>query len=459
MEILPIIMATDVVSREQWATRIGFILAAVGSAVGLGNIWRFPFQVGQEGGAAFLVVYLLFVVVIGLPAILVEFVIGRRAERNPITAFKRLGYGPWKVVGAIGVVTGFVILSFYTVVAGWVTRYFFASFTGSYFADPEAYFLGIASGLDTVAFHLLFVLLTAAIIAAGVQRGIELAVKVMVPAIIVLFLLLIAYAFTLEGATQGYAYYLSPEPGAIAENWRSILPAAAGQALFTLSLGMGVMITYASYLGEDRNLGGDSAWIVALDTGIAIMAGLIIFPVLFTIGAEPGEGGAGELFIGVGGAIADLPFNQVIGALFFGTVAIAALSSAISIMEVIVSYMIDGFEMERTSATGIVAAAIFLLGVPTALDLAVLEIYDTITAELLLPLGMFFLVLFTGWFYDEALDEISRGTARDTGGTLPTLWLWHVRTVLLVLIGVILLVSIQGLPGTLAEMASQIELV
>ena len=445
--------------REQWATRIGFILAAVGSAVGLGNIWRFPFQVGQEGGAAFLVVYLLFVLVIGLPAILVEFVIGRRAERNPITAFERLGYGPWKFIGAIGVFTGFIILSFYTVVAGWVTRYFFASFTGTYFADPEAYFLGIASGIDALAFHLLFVILTAGIIVGGVQRGIELAVKVMVPAIIVLFLFLIAYAFTLEGAAQGYAYYLSPEPGTIGANWRSILPAAAGQALFTLSLGMGVMITYASYLGEDRNLGGDGGWIVALDTLIAVMAGLIIFPVLFTIGAEPGEGGAGELFIGVGGAIADLPLNWLIGALFFGTITIAALSSAISIMEVIVSYLIDAFEMERTSATGIVGGAIFLLGAPTALDLAVLEIYDTITAELLLPLGMFFLVLFTGWFYEEAIDEVSRGTAQGTGGTLPTLWLWHVRTVLLVLIGVVLAVSITGLPGALSELAGQVELV
>ena len=441
--------------REQWATRIGFILAAVGSAVGLGNIWRFPFQVGQEGGAAFLVVYLAFILLIGLPAILVEFVIGRRSERNPIDAFDRLGYRAWTAAGVLGVMGGFIIMSFYSVVAGWVTRYTLASATGAYFAEPAEYFVDIAAGTDALLFHLLFMGITAIIVGLGIQRGIEMAVKALVPALVALMIVLIIYGFTLDGAVQGYAYYLSPEPGAVAANWTSILPAAAGQAFFTLSLGMGIMITYASYIDDERSLVGDGAWIVGLDTAIAIMAGLMIFPVLFTIGVEPGAGGAGELFIGVGGAIAGLPGSRIIGVLFFGTVLVAALSSAISLTEVTVSFLIDRFGLDRPVATGIVAGGIFVLGIPTALDLAVLELYDQVTAELFLPLTVFLLVLFVGWFYDEALDEVSKGVSANW---LPGAWLWHVRTIILVVIGITLILSVQGLIETLPETIEAIEL-
>lgn len=441
--------------REQWATRIGFILAAVGSAVGLGNIWRFPFQVGQEGGAAFLVVYLAFVVLIGLPAILVEFVIGRRSERNPIDAFDRLGYRAWTIAGVLGVLGGFIIMSFYSVVAGWVTRYVFASATGAYFAEPAEYFVSIASGPEAVAFHLVFMAATAIIVGLGIQRGIELAVKALVPALLALMLLLIVYGFTLDGAMQGYAYYLSPEPGEIAANWTSILPAAAGQAFFTLSLGMGIMITYASYINEDRSLVGDGAWIVGLDTLMAFLAGLMIFPVLFTIGVEPGAGGAGELFIGVGGAIGDLPGARAIGVLFFGTVFVAALSSAISLTEVTVSFLIDRFGMDRPVATLLISGGIFLLGIPTALDLGMLDLYDRLTAEIFLPLTVFLLVLFVGWFYDEAIDEVSKGVQADW---FPNAWLWHVRTVILVVIGLTLVLSIQGFIEEFPSMIEAIEL-
>lgn len=438
--------------REKWATRLGFILAAVGSAVGLGNIWRFPFQVGQGGGAAFLVIYLAFVVAIGLPAMLVEFVIGRRSERNPINAFQRLGYGTWTFIGVLGVFTGFVILSYYSVVAGWVIRYTAASLTGAYFGDPEAYFLAISAGHGALALHLAFMLVSAIIVALGIQRGIEIAVKLMVPSIVILMLALIAYALTLPGAGEGFAYYLAPEPGTIAANWAEILPAAAGQALFTLSLGMGVMITYASYLGEDRNLGLDAGWIVGLDTLIAFMAGLVIFPFLFTIDAEPGEGGAGELFIGVGGAIAEAPFGEIVGFLFFGTVAIAALSSAISIFEVVVSFLIDNFGLDRKVATFGIGALAFLAGVPTAYGVETLELYDAITGQLLLPLGMLLLVVFVGWVYPESNDELSKGIASDVNDALPKLWLWHVRTVVLVVIVVVLALSAMELYGQLLEL-------
>jgi len=445
-------MALEDVTREKWATRLGFILAAVGSAVGLGNIWRFPFQVGQEGGAAFLVIYLLFVGLIGIPAMLVEFVVGRSSERNPINAFERLGHGEWRFVGVLGVFTGFVILAFYSVVAGWVTRYTFASLTGAYFGEPGVYFNSIAEGPAAIGFHALFMIATAVIVAAGIQRGIELAVKVMVPALLALLVGLIGYAFTLEGAAEGYQYYLSPDLGVIASNWFDILPAAAGQAFFTLSLGMGVMITYASYLGEDRNLAVDGGWIAGLNTLVSILAGLVVFPVLFTIGVEPGSGGAGELFVGVGGAIAQVPGSRFVGFLFFGVVTIAALSSAISILEVLVSYAIDNYGMERKKATAMISSVVFLVGIPTALDLDVLTLYDEITANLLLPLGVFLTVIFVGWVYGDSAEEVAKGAAADSDGTLPTAWLWYIRIPILAVVGLVLAISAYNLYGTLTGM-------
>lgn len=436
--------------REKWATRIGFILAAVGSAVGLGNIWRFPFQIGQEGGAAFLLVYLFFILLIGIPAILVEFAIGRRSERNPIDAFDVLGYGGWKIAGAIALLSGFVILTFYSVVAGWILRYTLVSPTGAYFDDPAGYFGAVSAGGDAVLFHLVFIAVTAGIVALGVQRGIELAVKLLVPALIALMVILIGYAATLDGALEGYRWFLSPDFGVLAENWTSILPAAMGQAFFTLSLGMGIMITYASYIADERNLGADSGWIVGLDTIIAVMAGLIIFPVIFSIdGVEPGDGGAGEMFTGVGAAIADIPGGEIVGFLLFGTILVAALSSAISLFEVATSYLIDHFDVDRKVAAGGLGALIFLLGVPSALDIGFLTLADELTAEVFLPTSVFLLVLFAGWFYDEALDEISKGVESDW---LPEAWLWHVRTILLAVIGVTLLISLYGFVQTLPEL-------
>ncbi|QSG02184.1 sodium-dependent transporter [Natranaeroarchaeum sulfidigenes] len=425
-------------SREQWATRLGFILAAVGSAVGLGNIWRFPFQIGQEGGGAFLLIYLLFVVLIGIPVILVEFVIGRRAKQSPVKAFTELGYGSWRYIGGLFVLTGLMIMSFYSVAAGWVLRYTGGSVTGAYFENPEAYFAAVSEGTMTIALHGLFIALTAVIVAAGVKRGIELAVKAMIPALVVVMLVLIGYAATLDGAMAGYSWFLSPDLDVLAENWTTILPAAAGQAFFTLSLGMGVMITYASYIGEDRNLAEDSGWIAGLDTLVAVMAGLIIFPVLFAIGATPGDGGPGELFIGVGGAIAEIPGSHIVGVLFFGVVAIGALSSAISILEVLVSYLIDSYGVERKKATYGMAGLIFLLGVPSAMDLETLDLIDGITGGFMLPLGVFLLVIFVGWVFPHSDDELSKGLKSGAEGRLPQLWLWYVRTVVLFVVAIVL---------------------
>ncbi|MDQ2049912.1 sodium-dependent transporter [Natronolimnohabitans sp. A-GB9] len=450
-------MSSVDIPREQWATRVGFIFAAVGSAVGLGNIWRFPFQVGQEGGAAFLLIYLLFILLIGFPAMLVEFVVGRRTERNPVGALKQIGPGAWQYVGWIFVVTGFVILSYYSVVAGWTIRYTILGLQDGYLADAgeaEAQFVELASGLDAIFLHAVFMIAVIAIVAIGIQRGIELAVKVMVPAIIIITVGLAIYAATLEGAGDAYGYYLSPEWGTIAAEWQSILPAAAGQAFFTLSLGMGVMITYASYLGEDRNLAEDGAIIIGFDTAIAFITGLIVFPILFTAGVDPADPGAGAIFVSLAAAFGDLTLGWLIGAVFFATVAIAALSSAISLMEVVVSYAIDELGIDRVTATLGIGGAIFLLGIPSAYDLVLLDLFDLFADQILLVLGGLLLVILVSWsLANLAIDELQRGIG--DLGPLGSAWIWAVRVPVVVVLLVALALGIldyyEFLTGPFAE--------
>jgi len=437
-------MSNSTAGRETWATRIGFILAAVGSAVGLGNIWRFPFQVGQEGGAAFMIMYLAFVVLIGFPAMMVEFVVGRKTGLNAVGGIREFAGGQWKYLGGLFVLIGFVILSYYSVVGGWVLRYVLGSATGAYMAQgPGAYFGQISAGLDALVAHGVFMLLVVGIVALGVKRGIEVGVKIMVPAIIGIFAVLAIYAFTLSGASEAYAYYLSPDMGYLLSNWQSIVPAAAGQGFFTLSLGMGVMITYASYLSEDENLAIDGGTIVVFNTGISILTGLIVFPILFSAGVSPGDPGAGAIFVSVAEALGNLQFGRIIGVLFFATVAIAALSSAVSLIEVVVSYAIDEFGVARERATALIGAAIFFLGAPVTIDPIMVDLYDIFAAQILLVLGGILLVTAVAWIYtDTAVDELSKGIGSFSG--LDTLWIWTVRIPVLVVLLVSLALGILG---------------
>ncbi|WP_135662900.1 sodium-dependent transporter [Halorhabdus rudnickae] len=442
-------MSTGEGVRESWSTRIGFILAAVGSAVGLGNIWRFPFQVGQEGGAAFLVMYLAFVLLIGFPAMLVEFVVGRKTGLNTVGAIREFAGGAWKYLGGLFVFIGFVILSYYSVVGGWVMRYIVGSVTGGYVGPPAAdgtpqaaqYFGKIAVGWDALLFHALFMLVVIAIVALGVQRGIELGVKVMVPGIIAIFAVLAIYTFTLSGAAEAYSYYLTPDLGYLLANWQSIVPAAAGQGFFTLSLGMGVMITYASYLSEDENLAVDGGSIVVFNTGISILTGLIVFPILFSADVDPGSPGAGAIFVSVAEALGSIPFGAVVGVLFFGTVAIAALSSAISLIEVVVSYAIDELGVTRMTATAVVGGAIFFLGAPVTYDTVMVDLYDILAAKILLLSGGILLLVLVTWIHaDEALEELSKGVGRL--GSNGQVWLWIVRVPVLIVLIVSLVLGV-----------------
>ena len=436
--------------RATWATRIGFILAAAGSAVGLGNIWRFPFLTGESGGAAFLVVYLLLVVGVGVPVLLVEFVIGRRSNQNPIGAFEQLGHPGWKAAGAVGALAAFIIFSYYSVVGGWVIQYVVASFTGGYGADAEAFFLSTASGTNAIAYHGLFMATVAGIVALGIRNGLEKAATVMVPTVVILLVGLAGYGATLDGAGAAYSYYLAPDLSTIVGDAAAILPAAAGQAFYTLSLGMGIMITYASYIGEDRNLLEDAGVIVVLDTVIALLAGLVVFPFLFTQGIEPGEGGAGAIFISLAGAFQQLPGGTILGGVFFLMLLVAALTSAFSIFEVVVSYITDTFDVGRVPTALGMAALLFVVGIPTALDLTYLDAYDLFANNILLILSGLLLSIFIGWVYaGEAREELGKG--RESDGRIEAIWLTTLRYVVPIVLAITLALSVRDYIGFLQE--------
>ncbi|WP_101294804.1 sodium-dependent transporter [Halegenticoccus soli] len=431
-------------TRETWTTRVGFILAAVGSAVGLGNIWQFPFKTAEFGGATFLVVYLLAALCIGLPAILAEFVVGRRANLNVVGAFRGLGHPRWRFVGVVGLFTGFWILSYYSVVGGWVLRYVAGSATGAYFADPAAYFGAISAGLDALALHAVFMVLVAGIVALGVEDGIEKATRLMVPSIVVILLALALWAVTIPGAGAGYTYYLSPNFGELASDIDEIVPFAVGQAFFSLSLGMGAMITYSSYLDGDDSLAADGATIVLFNTFVGVLAGFVVFPLLFAQGIAPDESGPGAVFVSLATAFSELPAGRVLGVAFFLVVLIAALSSAISLLEVVVSYVIDNYDVGRAPTAAGLGAAIFLLGVPSALDVAWLGWFDALTYNLYLPLSVLLVLVFVGWVLGaDAVDEVRKGTG---GAETPAVaWLWTVRVVVLLAVFGTLALGLQTL--------------
>ncbi|WP_435333399.1 sodium-dependent transporter [Haloarchaeobius sp. TZWWS8] len=444
--------------RETWSTRLGFILAAVGSAVGLGNIWQFPFQTASNGGAAFVIVYLAAVMLIGFPAMLAEFVVGRKTGRNPVDAFRELGGNSASIVGALGVFIAFWILSFYSVVGGWVTRYIIGSARGAYFGNAEAYFLEtVYSGPEALVFHAIFMALVIGVVALGVEDGIELGTKVMVPSIVVLLVGLAAWAFTLDGAGPGYAYYLSPDLDSLAANFTSVLPAAVGQAFFTLSLGMGAMVTYASYLGDDDSLPVDGGLIVGMNTMVGLLAGLVVIPILATqmpVGEISKSGGAGYLFISMGAAFTKLPAGRILGAIFFAVLLLAALSSAISLLEVVVSYVTQNTGWDRKPAAAVFGLAVFLLGIPTAFSgtltlngVGALTWYNDIAYNLLLPLSVLGVLIVVSWLRPGiSARELVKGTSG--GEQAATAWILAVRTFVILAVIVTLALGLQDLAVT-----------
>ena len=409
----------EIKERGNWSSQVGFIAAAAGSAVGLGNIWKFPYITGQYGGAAFVLVYLLFVILVCIPIMNSELLVGRKSGKNAVGAFKELAPGtPWWLVGLMGIIAGFVILSYYSVIAGWATAYIFKS--GAYMAagaDPADVFVSfITAPLTPIIWHAIFMLICIWIVMAGIEKGIEKYSKILMPILVLLLLVLIVRSVTLPGAGAGLSFYLKPDFSKLSAE--GIL-AALGQAFFSLSLGMGCMITYGSYLKKDQDIPANSYWIAGTDTAIALLAGLAIFPAVFAFGLEPGAG-PGLTFITVPAVFASMgAIGHFFGILFFILLTVAAITSAISLLEVVSAYFIDEAKWNRKKAAWIMGIIIFLLGVPSSLGIGVwsgykfiggrdfLDSLDFIASNILLPVGGFLLLIFVGWYWgtDKAVEE------------------------------------------------------
>ena len=436
-------MTTD---RGTWGTRAGFILAAAGSAVGLGNIWGFPTQVGQGGGAAFVLVYLLCVVLICFPIMVGELSIGRRAQQAPVGSFERIRPGTrWWLVGALGVLTGAGILSFYSVIAGWTIAYIWFTLTGQIGGDQQAigafFSQFTANAPATIILTCLVLGVTAAVLLGGVRAGIERVTKALMPALVALLLLLAARAATLPGAAEGLTYYLRPDLSRLLDP--SLYRAALGQAFFSLSLGMGTMLTYGSYLGKREGIAGAATWVVLLDTSIALLAGFIIFPSGFSIpGFDPSSSGPGLIFTVLPRLFSTLPGGQVFGAAFFLLLTMAALTSTISLLEVPVAHFVDAHDWSRRRAVLVVTLAVLALSIPSALatgatpffsslpglNLDFLTLMATIWNDFTLPVGGLLTAIFVGWVWriDEALEEL---LAHNAWFPAPGLWAFLIRWV------------------------------
>lgn len=403
-------MSTTSAPREQWASRFGFILAAVGSAVGLGNMWRFPYLTAENGGAAFLVLYILMVALVGLPILLAEFAVGRGAKKSPIPALVHFGGSRWKPLGVFFVLIGFLILSYYSVIAGWVVRYTAEALATGFPAEPGVHFGEISTGWSAVVLHLLFMALTVAIVRGGVRGGIERAVVLLMPVLFLIVVGLAVYAATLQGAGAGYAFYLRADFREILSF--SVLNDAAGQAFFSLSLGMGALLTYASYLSRDENLPRESVIIATSDFAVAFFAGLMVFPIIFALGLSEavGESTIGALFIGLPEAFNQLGgTGRVVGILFFAALLVGALTSAISLLEVVASSAMDTMGWSRGRAVAVFGAGIALAGIPSALDLTVLGLLDQIVGNVFLVVGALSISLFVGWRMEDPMAEVRKG--------------------------------------------------
>ena len=402
------------IKHEIWSSRWVFILAATGSAVGLGNIWRFPYVTGENGGGAFVLVYLLCVLLVGLPVMICEVMLGKHGRASPIKAMKNLAIGAklsekWGLVGLLGVVAGFLILSFYSVIAGWSLAYTFYFVTGSLETigpqSAEIFFNKLTeSAASMLVWHSIFLTITCYMVGRGLKRGLEMAVKSLMPILFLMLFGLVCYSSIVGNFGEAIVYLFRPNFSAL--TGESIL-IALGQAFFSLSLGMGSLMIYGAYLPKQTPIIRTSAMIGLADTLVALSAGLAIFPIVFAYGLEAGQG-PGLVFVTLTVAFGAMPFGQILGTLFFVLLSIAAWTSAISLLEPIVAWMLEGGRLTRVKATVIGGAGAWLLGVFSLLSFNIwndktiynknfFEISEFLSTSIMLPLGGLLIVLFSGW--------------------------------------------------------------
>ena len=438
--------------RERWSSRTGFLMAAVGSAVGLGNMWRFSYLAAENGGAAFVILYVAITLLVGLPVLLAELTIGRGAQRSPIRALQHFGGRAWTPLGAVFVGAGFLILSYYGVIAGWTVRYALIALSSGFDSDAGERFTQIATGWDAFGFHLFFMCATIGIVAGGVKRGIERTAMVLMPALFLIVASLAVYAATLDGAKLGYAYYLTADVSKLL-HW-SVLKDAAGQAFFSLSLGMGAMLTFASYLGRDRHLPNESLTIVGADVGIAFLGGLVVFPLIFALGLEGlvGESTVGALFITLPQAFAGMGgVGRVVGLLFFSALVVGALTSAISLLEVVTASAIDGLGWSRRKAALCSGIVITLLGAPSAWSTEILSVIDQVANNLFLLGGGFALSIFVGWAMKDPIAEARSGAE---GVRWFLLWYWLLRIAVPIFIFIVLWDAVPATFSAISDLVS-----
>lgn len=443
----------NVPSRDSWATRIGFILAAIGSAVGLGNMWRFSYVAAEGGGAAFVLLYLLFVAFIGMPLMTSELVVGRLAQVSPIRAIQKLAGPRWSPLGYLFALCGLGILSYYSVIAGWTMRYSFDALRGAIPADSSGaadYFFSVGTGGPAILTHLIFMGITIGIVVGGIKKGLERTALILMPLMFMILIGLALWAATLSGSAAGYSYYLRPEPSELLNP--TIITDAAGQAFFSLSLGMGALMTYASYLNTKENLARETVTIAISDFGVAFVAGLVVFPIIFhfDLAGAVGLGGelntdstVGTLFISIPPALLSLAIGKFVVAAFFVMLFFAALTSAISLLEVVVSAVIDTWGWGRTAAALIFGTLIFLLGLPSAINLNFLDVADKFVGTLLLMVGGFFTSILVGYrILPQAEAELSQGLASTAARSA---WRGFVRYVIPPVLLVVLIFSVPKL--------------
>ncbi len=439
--------------RGYWGSGLGFVLAVVGSAIGLGNIWRFPTEAGQNGGGAFVLVYVIATFLIGVPVMLAELALGRKTQRNPVGAYRSLAPGSgWGLAGGLGVLTGLIILSYYSVVAGWTLKYIWVAVSGSFHgATPEAISATFNSFIqDPVAVlscHLLFMLITIRIVMGGIQGGIERAAKILMPVLFGLLLLLVVRSLTLPGASEGLRFYLKPDFGKLDA---VVILKAVSQAFFSLSLGMGAIITYGSYLSPKQDLVSSALYVSFFDFFIAFLAGLAIFPALFSVPGLSPDVGPGLIFVVLPNIFNAIPLGNFFGAAFFILLGIAALTSAISMLEVVVAYTIDEFGWSRRRAAIGAGSVIFLLGIPSALGngavpffSGTLDFANQYFGGMALVVGALLVSLFVGWKWGigNAVEELERGRGTFRLGTV---WGFLIRFVCPLAILTILFQLLRG---------------
>ncbi len=421
----------SVPARELFASKWGFVLAAVGSAVGLGNMWRFSYVAAEGGGAAFVFLYIVMIALIGIPLMLCELTVGRRTHLSPIGALRKLGGAAWVPLGVLFVITGFLILSYYSVIAGWTLRYAAEAATVGFAADPGAHFGAISQGGAAVGWHLLFMVLTIGIVMVGVQKGIERAAMILMPTLFLLVIGLAFWALTLEGAGAGYAFYLMPDFSELLDT--TVIRQAMAQAFFSLSLGMGAMLTFASYLSRDTDLNQESVTISFADFAVAFTAGLVVFPVIFALGLQDqvSESTVGALFIALPGAFEAMgTAGRVVGGLFFVALAVGAITSAISLLEVVTSSIIDEFKMVRKNAAIGMGVLIALAGLFSAFSTDVLGLVDQVAGDLFLVIGALGMSILVGWFIrEDTAAELAKGASPGFARFIPAV-MFLVRWVL-----------------------------